>query len=116
MSRNSGKTRDCCSSRKRTTQTILEKIWSNLKRCKEEATWLANLGNSPEQCQTEITKTDVQEKLKKMSNWKALVPDYVQVFWIKHLSILHARISRQYQDQINHPEEIKKWLTTAELC
>ena len=33
------------------------------KRHKEEAKWMANQGNSPDQCLTEITKIVVQEKL-----------------------------------------------------
>ena len=63
---------------------------------------------------TEIMKTEVQMNLEKMSNWKASGPDQVQVFWIKHLTVLHERFSMQLQDLINCPEGISKWLATGE--
>ena len=36
-------------------------------RHSEEVEWTEKIGSSPEQCLTEITKNDVQEKLKKIS-------------------------------------------------
>ena len=65
---------------------------------------MANLQNSPEQCMTEITKTEVQEKLKKMSYWIAQRPDHVQVFWINHVTVLFEKISKQIRYVLNHVE------------
>ena len=66
-------------------RTIPERnIWSNLKRHDEKAEWLANLGNSCEQCLTEITKAELQENLREMSSWKAPAPDRVQDLWMEH--------------------------------
>ena len=99
------------------TDAVLEKvqykqfqkeIWSNPKWHNLEAEWTANLRNSPEQCLTEITRTEEQEKLKKMSEWKATGQDVVHVFWVMDLTALHDRISSQLQDLINHPEGIPK--------
>ena len=58
--------------------------WNNRRRYNEEEEWTHNVGNSPEQCLAEITRTKVQEKLKKISNWKAPAPEQVRVFRIKH--------------------------------
>ena len=71
-----------------------KEIMSNEKR-NNEVEWMAHQRNFTEQCLTEITKTEEQEKINKMSTWKAQGPDKVQVFWIKHLTVLHDRICIQ---------------------
>ena len=60
-------------------------------------------------------KMEVLEMLEKVYSWNTLGADQVQVFWIKQLTILHKRISKQLQGQINHPEAILNWHTTAEV-
>ena len=57
-----------------------KEIWSDRRRRSEEIELTASWGHSTEQSLTEITKTEVQEKLKKMSNWKAPGSYQAQVF------------------------------------
>ena len=63
------------------------------KRHNEDASWLDmvkdRMGNVEEQEKVKISVKDVENKIRKMVNWKVPGPDGVRGFWFKRFKTLH---------------------------
>ena len=100
---------------KKETEEFWKNIWGVAKQHNSEAAWIQDIKDQnkdiPQQPSMEISVDDVQQKVKRMSNWKAPGPDQVQAFWPEHLSVLHKRIAHQLQKILDDPQEMPDWLT-----
>ena len=56
------------------------------------------------QNEMKITVLDVKTVVRKMPNWNAPWPDFVQGFWFKKLTGLHTRLKSRLQDCLNPSE------------
>ena len=58
-----------------------------------------------------ITKTQVETKCRKISNWKAPGPNGVQGYWLKKITSCHERIAEQLDAMVCGKQEIPLWMT-----
>ena len=56
---------------------------------------------------------DVNEAIKKMSDWKGAGVDNLQIYWWKHFSFTHNRLSTYFSEILNNPKTIPEWFTFA---
>ena len=45
----------------------------------------------------QITLEDIQFGVRRMANWKAAGPDYIQGFWFERMTNLHPRLQNFFQ-------------------
>ena len=62
--------------------------------------------------QQDVTPTKIQERIRKISNWKAPGPDGVHGYWIKMLVSMQERIALHLQSCITRGE-VPDWMTTG---
>jgi len=65
----------------------------------EEAEWI------------DLTPETFTKTTKKLANWKAPGSDQVQNFWIKHLYVLHPKLTEFCNYCIKNPLKTPKWFT-----
>ena len=63
--------------------------------------------------QQDVTPTKIQERIRKISNWKAPGPDGVHGYWIKMLVSMQERIALHLQSCITRGE-VPDWITTGQ--
>ena len=65
-----------------------------------------------------ITTEIIKEQVKKIPNWKNSGSDGVQGYWLKKLTALYERTSKQMDNIISNTEYIPKWMTAGNtvLC
>ena len=92
---------------------LLNKIWLDDIVHNEGTSWLGDveqeLSGKPRQNEVKITVLDVKTVVRKMPNWKAPGPDFVQGFWFKKLTRLHTRLKYHLQDCLNQGN-VPKWM------
>ena len=80
-------------------------IWSQPGSHNADAEWLSNIQGSlqdiRQQQEQTITKKDVKEGVRRMSNWKSAGPEFVQGFWFKQITNLHESIAKHLQECLN---------------
>lgn len=59
----------------------------------------------------EFTVNDVQVVIKKTINWRTPGLDKIHNFWIKHLSAIHAPLTKAFNEAIANPKTIPNFLT-----
>ena len=59
-----------------------------------------------------ITTKMVEKRARKIKNWSAPGEDELHGFWLKHLTVIHPLIAKQFNN-ILQGGEIEKWLTTG---
>ena len=63
-------------------------IWGERKEHQKDVEWLEHLKGDfeykEEQEDVELTPEKIMKILRKMPNWKAIDPDFVQGFWLKN--------------------------------
>ena len=93
------------------------KLWGVSKQHNTSPEWLTNLQKKycdvSEQDDVTIIEFDVASRVKRMANWKAPGLDCVQVYWLKHLSGLHLRLAKQFQDLLDQQQALPQWLVTG---
>ena len=71
-------------------------IWEKDVKDNGNADWIQKVTEEmrgDKQHNIEITSTKIKERIRKMANWKALVPDGVHGYWIKMLVSMHERVA-----------------------
>ena len=95
-------------------------IYEDERMFNNQAEWLEQIKNSQETTNIEqmehvaITKKEIEDVIKKSSNWKTPGPDRVQNVWLKKIRTLLEPLTACYNRIINGREEIPQWLTTGE--
>ena len=56
---------------------------------------------------------DVSEVIKKMSHWKGAGVDNLQIYWRKHFSFTHNRLSTYFSEILHNLETSLEWFTFA---
>ena len=88
-------------------------LWGNKESHNVNATWINDvtetLTDMVPQRDIVVTEKMVGKAVKKLRNWKAVGPDGVHNFWIKHLTSLHSRLASQIQAVLSG--EAPEWLT-----
>ena len=91
-------------------------IWETPVSHKADAHWIKDikedLHDVEEQATLNITKSKLEARVKRMSNWTSPGPDGVHNYWIKHLSSLHERLAGQLNICLSQ-HSIPDWMTTG---
>ena len=85
-------------------------IWDNEKEHERNSEWLRELRTEKDnmkQNDINITTGMIKEQAKKIPNWKSPGPDGVQGYWLKKLTALHERITKQIDNIISKVENDK---------
>ncbi len=89
-------------------------LWTDEVTHNNEAEWLGevreDLSRVNEQPQVEVGLAHVSGRVKKMANWSTAGTDGLHVYWLKHLSSAHARISSQLTECLTSGH-IPAWMT-----
>ena len=75
---------------------------------------VVELSGKPLQNEMKITVLDVKTGVRKMPNWKAAGPDFVQGFWFKKLTGLHTRLKSQLKDCLNQGN-VPEWMVRGQM-
>lgn len=59
---------------------------------------------------TAITTNEIDETLKKASNWKAGGPDQIANFWLKRLHTIHHHLAENFSKILSNQTEIPDWM------
>ena len=62
----------------------------------------------------EITADMIKHQVKKIRNWTVLEKDEVHGYWLKHLTSLHTRITKQLNNLLQ-TGTIEDWMTTVKM-
>ena len=100
--------------------TFWSSIWGEHVEHNRNAEWLNDVREcigKNSQTSVRINTENLKHHLKKVPNWKAPGPDGLQGFWIKKLTVLHARIATQLQEVLE-TGSIPGWMTLGKtvLC
>ncbi|XP_030758039.1 uncharacterized protein LOC115883768 [Sitophilus oryzae] len=92
-------------------------IWDTPKTADLNAPWLNKIVQHSSEIQErenpEINLEDIKLALKKVHNWKAPGPDNIQNFWLKSFESIHQPLTKCFQQVLQNPEQIPKFLTIA---
>ena len=84
------------------------------KEHQKDAEWLENIKRDFEykevQKKVEITPEKIKKILRKMPNWKAPGPDFVQGFWLKGFKSIQERLKRNWQKCLENGNMLL-WMT-----
>ena len=73
-------------------------MWGERKEHQKDAKWLKNFKKDfeykEEQQEVEITPEKIKKMVRKIPNWKAHGPDYVQGFWLKNFKSIQEGLRR----------------------
>ena len=100
---------------KEETSKFWKNIWKNPKQHNTKANWIESTHSILNKKPIEdfaITADMVKHQVKKIKNWTAPGKDEVHSYWLKHLTSLHTRITKQ----LNHLLQtgtIEDWMTTG---
>lgn len=91
-----------------------QSIWSNPARFNQSATWLQTTEQSVNGLgamqDANITLADVEDCVKKTSNWKAPGPDHIQNFWLKSFPALFPHFARAFNKILDDPTGFPQFL------
>ena len=83
---------------KKETQEFWKSIWGERKEHPKDAEWLENFERDyeykEEQEEVQITPEKIKKTLRRMLNWKATGPDFVQGFWLKNFKSIQEGLRR----------------------
>ena len=83
------------------TSEFWSNIWSIPGNFNEKASWLPKvkerLSEIKKQEDIKISVENEKTAIRKMTNWKALGPDWAQGYWFKRSSTLHSRLIEHLQ-------------------
>ena len=94
-------------------------IYENDKSHNNNAQWIndhikyINTLNLDEQQLPIWESKDVSEAIKKMSDLKGAGVDNLQIYWWKHFSFTHNRLSTFFSEILNNPETSPEWFMFA---
>ena len=96
------------------TREFWSGIWEKDVKHNESADWIQKVaeevqGNKIQNI--EITSTRIQERIRKMANWKAPVPDGVHGYWIKMFVSIPERAAFHLQS-CKTRGKVPDWMTT----
>ena len=79
-------------------QEFLGSIWGERKGHRKDSEWLESFKRDfeykEEQEKVEITPEKFKKILRKMPNWVAPGPDFVQGFWLKNFKIVQEELCK----------------------
>ena len=96
----------------------VSKFWGNIwlipGNFNENALWLPKmkekLSKNEMQEDIRISVENVKTTVRKMTNWKALDPDFVQGYWFKRFSTLHSKLTEHLQTCVV-VGDVPRWMT-----
>lgn len=96
-------------------KTFWKNIWSNTTQHNANATWIKDekkhTSKVPVMLIDRIDLKDVQDAIKRTSNWKSPGCDKIQNFWIKKLTSTHEHFADAFTNILKHPAETPDFLT-----
>ena len=97
---------------KKDIENFWAKLWEESIEHNTDAEWIQNLELKTGNHQwTPISVTEVTTATSKMGNWKSPGVDEVTNFWLKKLPSTHSHLAAAYNDIIEDPSKIPRWLT-----
>ena len=96
------------------TKSFWTNIWGIESSHNRGAEWVHELQEETKDIEQQeaiqITEKCIKKALKKLSNWKAPGPDFVQGFWIKNFTSLHAQLAKTLEKCLQEGE-VPQWMT-----
>ena len=95
---------------KKKSRNFWRPIYENDKSHNDNAQWIndhikyIDTLNLDEQQLPIWESKDVNEAIKKMSDWKGAGVDNLQIYWWKHFSFTHNRLSTYFSEILHNPE------------
>lgn len=92
-------------------------VWNNPEAADLDAPWLKQVQRGVSELiemeQPIISRSDIENVLKKAKNWKAPGPDKIHNFWLKSFTSTHGPLSRCFQKFLEDPTSFPKFFAAG---